>query len=933
MRHLVGIVTALAFALGLVAPAQATPPDHLGLDQLRALLAANPNGVPGYFLTVPGGPSLAQQSPVQVDMTVKAVAEGQGPDGALILLEADMTDPVMQDVGGIAAGMSGSPLYIDGGTGYAMIGALSYGDIFTLNGLGLATPIDYMLTTQTEWPATNSVLHLDHPVQTESGTVSTIRVAKPGEQAPTARGTVSMSPLIAMRVSGIPAHSAVQARFETLADKYGLPLLAATSGDCTTSGYGAAYENGGSLGTYLGLGAVDFGGYGTVTYVDGTTAMGFGHSLLHMGQTDLFATNVWIDGIWGSSFEPYKLGCPGKINGALTQDRSAAVGVAIPGVTATTPVTADATVTTNKTRTATARTSVAAGTFATEFAAPLVAAAAAEPIYRLANQATMAGTARTLTTISVADGTTTRTLTRSNLWSSSDVLGESSNDPYLITAMLYSVPGIVPTVNSVDMRSEVDQSVNSATITSARGGPLQPGPNSLVVRIKPTGRAAVQVPVSVDIPANAVLDAGLTVSGGYDFGSADDAPTLEQPDSFDALVDMIEDVPTNDEIVVQAIDADGNAITVGSAVTDYVVSGSVFPTTVAGMLIADVTEVPLGSPVNLMATLPGIANGQEVSFEAQTGGGAWTPIATVPITTSVDGMTGAFVEDTPTANTVYRASWPGNDTTLAWSATTPVSVIPPVGIEGSRKGRGWALTLSSDPVAAGTGVVAQAKVNGSWSDVATGTLGADGTTRLRWSPASPKVKVRAVTRASARFASSRSEPVVLSTVQAFIDTGVTPRDAGNVVLGLRHDDGSAITGVKYRIQRQRKSGWETVDASTLRRRTRVWLSNGDYRLMVPAGKKLQAAVRERFTVDAAAIMITKAAGGRGSARVEALAPMPLRFTVQSQMAGQWRDVGGWHRLAPPRSRWSGSLRPGRYRVSFPDQGGFNGVTSRPFRVR
>ena len=26
-------------------------------------------------------------------------------------------------------------------------------------------------------------------------------------------------------------------------------------------------------------------------------------------------------------------------------------------------------------------------------------------------------------------------------------------------------------------------------------------------------------------------------------------------------------------------------------------------------------------------------------------------------------------------NTVYRASWPGNDTTLAWSATTAVTVI------------------------------------------------------------------------------------------------------------------------------------------------------------------------------------------------------------------------------------------------------------------
>ena len=625
MRYILRVVTVLALAVAtLVAPANAAPPDHIGLDQLRSLLAANPSGIQGYFLTVPGGPSLAQQAPVQVAMTVKAVADGQGPDGALILFEADMTDPVMQDIGGIAAGMSGSPLFIDDG-GYKMIGALSYGDIFTLNGLGLATPIEYMLNTQAEWPAVNTVLSLDEPVETDSGTVSKIRLTNGDKRPQVSANTVSMSPLIAMRVSGIPAKSAVYKRFETLADDKGLNLLTANASDCTTSGYTAAYTDGGSLGTYLGLGAVSFGGYGTVTYVDGTTAMGYGHPMLHMGQTDLFATNVWIDGIWGSSYEPYKLGCPGQIRGALTQDRSAAVGVNISGVSATTPVTAEATVTTNKTRTGTAQTLVAAGTFATEFAGPLVAAGATEPVYRLANQAYMAGTSRTVTTFNVTDGASSKTITRSNLWSSGDVLGESSNDPYLIAAMLYSVPGITPTITSVDMKSEVDQTVNTAKIVSAKGGPLQPGSNTLMVSIKPTGKAVVTVPVQVDLPANAALDVGLSVTGGYDVGASEDSPSPEQPESFDALVAMIEAQPTNNEIIVQASDTSGNTIDVGSAVTDFVMSGSAFPSTVAGMFTADMSEVPLGSPVNLMAMLPGVPNGQQVTFEAQTAGtGPWS---------------------------------------------------------------------------------------------------------------------------------------------------------------------------------------------------------------------------------------------------------------------------------------------------------------------
>jgi hypothetical protein len=934
MRYILRIVTVLALSVAtLVAPATAAPPDHIGLDRLRTLLAADPDGIQGYFLTVPGGPSLAQQDPVQVDMTVKAVADGQGPDGALILFEADMTDPVMQDIGGIAAGMSGSPLFIDDG-GFKMIGALSYGDIFTLNGLGLATPIEYMLNTQAEWPAVNTVLSLDEPVETGSGTVSKIRITEGDTQPAVSANTVSMSPLIAMRVSGIPAKSAVHKRFVTLAKDKGLNLLAATSSDCTTSGYTAPYTDGGSLGTYLGLGAVNFGGYGTVTYVDGTTAMGYGHPLLHMGQTDFFATNVWIDGIWGSSYEPYKLGCPGQIQGALTQDRSAAVGVNISGVTAATPVTAEATVTTNKTRTGTAQTSVAAGTFATEFAGPLVAASATEPIYRLANQAYMAGTSRTVTTVNVTDGASSKTITRSNLWSSGDVLGESSNDPFLMTAMLYSVPGITPTITSVNMKSEVDQSVNTAKIVSTRGGPLQPGPNTLMVSIKPTGKPVINVPVQVDIPANAALDAGLSVTGGYDIGASEDGPSLEQPESFDALVAMIEAQPTNNEIIVQASDASGNTIEVGSAATDYVVNGSAFPSTVAGMLAADMSEVPLGSPVILMAMLPGVPNGQQVTFEAQTAGtGPWSSIGTVPIATGTDGTTAAVVETTPQANTVYRASWPGSDTTLAWSATTPVTVIPPLGIEGRSKGKGWSLTLSSDPQAAGTKVVAQVKRNGSWSEVGSRTLGVDGTARLTWSPAPDTAKVRAVIPASARFGGSRSDPVTLSTTQVLIDTGSEPRGAGNVVLGLRNSKGNPITGVNYRIQRQQKSGWETVANGQLRRNTRLWLSNGDYRVVVPEQKQVPTVVRELFTMDGATVVITKATGSRGRARVEALPPIPLKFTVQSQQAGQWRDVGGWRRMSPPKSRWNGSLGPGRYRVSFPAQSGFAGANSSTFRVR
>ena len=54
--------------------------------------------------------------------------------------------------------MSGSPIYVDDGTGTdKLIGALSYGDMFTTRGTGLATPIEAMANVQANY-AVASVL-------------------------------------------------------------------------------------------------------------------------------------------------------------------------------------------------------------------------------------------------------------------------------------------------------------------------------------------------------------------------------------------------------------------------------------------------------------------------------------------------------------------------------------------------------------------------------------------------------------------------------------------------------------------------------------------------------------------------------------------------------------------------------------------------------
>ena len=159
----------------------------LDLQQLQALLDASGTGtVNGYFLTVDKGSHIAR-----IPMTVDAIEDNAGPDGALILFQADMTDPVMAIIGNIAGGMSGSPLYVQDGGVDKLIGALSYGDAFTLAGYGMATPIEYMSAIEARYPTATATRNaqttsaaprtyattLQQPVAAGGGAVNRIVVA------------------------------------------------------------------------------------------------------------------------------------------------------------------------------------------------------------------------------------------------------------------------------------------------------------------------------------------------------------------------------------------------------------------------------------------------------------------------------------------------------------------------------------------------------------------------------------------------------------------------------------------------------------------------------------------------------------------------------------------------------------------------------------
>ncbi|MDE0638233.1 MAG: hypothetical protein OXI43_20525 [Candidatus Poribacteria bacterium] len=221
------------------------------------------------------------------------------------LYEFELTDPLVEKMGGIAQGMSGSPVGPEG----RVIGALAYGDSFgTAPYRFWATTIDAMEEAR------------DHRPLGEF-------MNAPGAPSVHTRWMPIKTPLV---VSGINQRRVEDvskrlrsSRFDAInfvADVGGAPANAPTvSGDL---------EAGDMIGVAIATGdVVDLTAYGTVTqvYNDGTF-VAFGHSFRYDGAVSLPVYQATTAGIVANLQIPYKSVVKyGEPIGTLTKDLSAAV--------------------------------------------------------------------------------------------------------------------------------------------------------------------------------------------------------------------------------------------------------------------------------------------------------------------------------------------------------------------------------------------------------------------------------------------------------------------------------------------------------------------------------------------------------------------------------------------------------------------------------
>jgi hypothetical protein len=259
--------------------------------------------------------------------------------------------------GGIAQGMSGSPIYIGG----KLVGALSRAATWSkeIMPIGLVTPIEPMLEvldsakTVSAAPIGDSVL----------GAVELIeRAFRPSVKEVAALPNAIFaypvsSPLVAVGLSGrslsvlMGGETSSPRPRGTLADflapsslapeikglsSLGLNLLplagaALATGAAATKGL----TPGGSLGVGLVTGDISVGSLGTVTYVDGSAVIGFGHPFLSNGSSVFPLTTVSIVDTMKTLDASFKLGTLGEPIGVISEDRAAAIGGRVGGTAST----------------------------------------------------------------------------------------------------------------------------------------------------------------------------------------------------------------------------------------------------------------------------------------------------------------------------------------------------------------------------------------------------------------------------------------------------------------------------------------------------------------------------------------------------------------------------------------------------------------------
>jgi hypothetical protein len=257
-----------------------------------------------------------------------------GPRRSLILAKLE-GGPLAET--GVIAGMSGSPVYIDG----RLVGAVSYSlGQFSKEPIAGITPIDEMIEA-TASPAPRRPaerIALQMPLSPDNMRAS-LRQAfswmRPFAETPgdvqvfgngldASVGTMLRPIATPLTIGGFDA-SVIDPLASAFREQGFLPMMAGAGGQESPAGRNQPLRPGDPLGVALVTGDLEFGATGTVTEVDGTRVYAFGHPFYGLGPTQFPMTRAYVHTILPSLFSSSKLASTGEIIGTVQQDRATAI--------------------------------------------------------------------------------------------------------------------------------------------------------------------------------------------------------------------------------------------------------------------------------------------------------------------------------------------------------------------------------------------------------------------------------------------------------------------------------------------------------------------------------------------------------------------------------------------------------------------------------
>lgn len=756
------LLAALAFCTSLlagatIAAATPEPEEIMSLATLQAKLDSAPAGVvEGYFKTVLKGSTISTL-PCEILAITSDDSGASNAQYGLIMFRG--TGAQMESFGGIVAGMSGSPIYVEDGGVDKVVGAISYGDMFTLGGTGLATPIEAMAAIEDF--DINTIQSLSAPVAVGGKLVSDVvvtsdeRTARAFDAQP---NSLVFKPLATLSIGGLAPSSRGYKALAKEATKNGFdvaPLVGPLG--LSKDGFSTDFEPGSAVGAMIARGDFWVGGIGTVTYENTSSVVAFGHPMEWDGATSWGLANAWIDGVWPSSYWPYKMGRPGAMRGTVTQDR----GAGILGRTDLAP--AETTIT--ATVTDVDRSATKSGT--SWMLRPLVtnpdwSGIVPSAVYSTALRAVddywYAGSVTCTTTVKLRDTVAGKdyTIVRPNIWDDSDVASMFPMDSYLIVDMLaYLAPEGVE-VLSVDVDADATSARNSAQIVDvAAPQGLKVGANPITVSLIKRGVAATQtVDVTLTIPAGTPTTGEVYVQGGiggfyFDemIFAEDDGPSLSPlaAGTTDEIVAAIEASPRNDVLSVvfepMSMGMSPARSVVATKATGTFLTGEVYKPTAEMEVMVDEPIINYNGYNYVSGVIFGPEADTTVKLYARSIGET-TERYIGTVVADYDPMEGiGFFESEIgpfTKGTVITAVYAGDEDYLGARAATSFKVRAAVGFTASatslRAGRTLTLNASVAPAGTTGTVVFEVYRNKRWQPIATRTL-SGGKASLAYKPA------------------------------------------------------------------------------------------------------------------------------------------------------------------------------------------------------